>query len=248
LRLLLKDEAGLEYWKNKSRRILVAVKSCHRDLNDGCNQAVRDTWGKDLPPCCDLKFFVGNGDSKLLPDEVRIYCPDDFYHLPDKMRGILNWFLGRPEYDYIFLFDTDTYVIVNRWMRTRFWRHDYTGFFTPNHDIGRQYESMTDNRGQKISPFYAYASTHACGLSRKAARPIVQINPISSWYDDVWIGQVLGPLIGPYDFYNSDRITASTLYQGEKAIFHMNSSTLGKGRRSPVAWQYWMHQMPVECR
>ena len=247
MRLLLKDDRGKEYWKNKSRRILVAVKSCHRDISNGCNIAVRETWGKDLPKCCDLKFFVGNGDSKLLPDEVRIYCPDDFYHLPDKMRGILNWFLGRPEYDYIFLFDTDTYVIVNRWMRTRFWRHDYTGFFTPNHDIGRQYESMVDNRGQKISPFYAYASAHACGLSRKAARPIVQHDP-DHWADDLWLGQILGPMIGPYDFYNPDRITASGLYQGDKAIFHMNASTLAPGRRNPAEWMRWMSKMPKDCR
>ncbi len=40
-------------------KILIAVTSCATDVMKGNNQAIRDTWGKNLPTNVDLRFFVG---------------------------------------------------------------------------------------------------------------------------------------------------------------------------------------------
>ena len=42
-------------------RVLLGVTSCVRDAQNGNNQAIRDTWGKDLPADVDLRFFIGDG-------------------------------------------------------------------------------------------------------------------------------------------------------------------------------------------
>lgn len=40
-------------------KVLIACSSCWRDKNNGGNQAIRDTWAKDLPADWDLRFFIG---------------------------------------------------------------------------------------------------------------------------------------------------------------------------------------------
>ena len=98
-------------------RILVAVKSCNRDMANGCHQAIRDTWGKDFPPNVDVRFFVGEYDNaneaRLLTDEIRLHVVDDLVHLPIKVREMANWSLEQG-YDYTYLCDVDTFVIPKR--------------------------------------------------------------------------------------------------------------------------------------
>ena len=53
-------------------RLLIAIKSCERDMLNGCHTAIRETWGKDFPPNVDVRFFVGNGSASLKSDEVRL--------------------------------------------------------------------------------------------------------------------------------------------------------------------------------
>ena len=64
-------------------KVLIACSSCWRDVNNGGNQAIRDTWGKDLPPNWDLRFFVG-GQNTQAP------LTHDFVHSPDTMAGELH--------------------------------------------------------------------------------------------------------------------------------------------------------------
>ena len=43
-------------------RVLVAVNSCWKDIHDGSNDAILDTWAPYLPREWDLAFFVGDRD------------------------------------------------------------------------------------------------------------------------------------------------------------------------------------------
>lgn len=42
-------------------KILIAISSCRRDARNGYNQALRDTWVKDIPSDVEYKFFIGDG-------------------------------------------------------------------------------------------------------------------------------------------------------------------------------------------
>lgn len=42
-------------------KILFAISSCRRDARNGFNQALRDTWLKDVPADVTYKFFIGDG-------------------------------------------------------------------------------------------------------------------------------------------------------------------------------------------
>ncbi len=66
-------------------RILIAIASCRRDARNGFNQAVRDTWLKDITPDVDYKFFVGD-DTPTDDDETAIWASQR--GTSDKARGI----------------------------------------------------------------------------------------------------------------------------------------------------------------
>lgn len=55
--------------------ILVAVNSCWRDIRNGSNQAIRDTWAKTLPANWDLVFFVGDRNFTD-EEESRLFTPE----------------------------------------------------------------------------------------------------------------------------------------------------------------------------
>ena len=57
-------------------KILVAVKSCKRDIERGCHQVIRDTWGSKLPDNFTLRFFVGEKVVCTKPDEITVSAPD----------------------------------------------------------------------------------------------------------------------------------------------------------------------------
>ena len=56
-------------------KVLIAIASCRRDTHNGFNQAVRDTWLKDIAkfPEIDYKFFVGDGTISNDYDDAAIW-------------------------------------------------------------------------------------------------------------------------------------------------------------------------------
>ncbi len=71
-------------------RILIAIKSCHKDRIAGCHDEILSTWGvKALEEEMSLKFFLGGGDSHSA-FEVVSDCPDDYDSLPLKTQKILR--------------------------------------------------------------------------------------------------------------------------------------------------------------
>jgi len=122
-------------------RILIAIKSCHRDWEQ--EQICRETWlsvfehgrsvaggGGTAFHIADYLFFRGI-DGNLLqtpPDDV-VSLPvcDDYISLPFKTQAICRYTLEHT-YDYAFLADTDTYVDVLRLMQSGFERWPYSGW------------------------------------------------------------------------------------------------------------------------
>jgi hypothetical protein len=170
---------------------LVAIKSCNRDRRAGFHKAIRETWAKNF----EIRFFVGNGDySDFEKDEVYLDVPDDYMSLPYKTKAILEWFLDT-SYEHVFLADNDTYVLPSTFTLGHE-RADYAGkisLWPRGATVGQTFR-YNDGKGNTIDPCYPWASGgYGYFLSRKAAEAVVKTEP-SSWAEDLWVGQVLGPL------------------------------------------------------
>ena len=189
-------------------KLLIAIKSCHRDRDRGCHQAIRDTWGSKVVTDVTLGFFIGRDENSgqaswRLGDETQVDAPDDYENLPLKTREILRQSIGW-NYDFTFLCDNDTFVNPERLLQTGFEKFDYSGRFGVLPPVGTQFD-YTDGRGIEYPGCHPWASGGVgYFLSKKAAEHIVQFEP-NIWAEDMWVGQVLGPEI------QAGRINAANL-------------------------------------
>jgi hypothetical protein len=174
-------------------RLLIAIKSCERDMLNCCHTAIRETWGKDFPPNVDVRFFVGNGSASLKSDEVRLAVGDDLTALPSKAREMAGWTVENG-YDPAFFCDVDTFVKPERLLSCGFEGYDYFGYFGNGFPPGVQIPTFGDHRLGDIA-VWAYASGGAgYFLSRRAAEVISKMVP-AHYAEDVSVGHALGPLI-----------------------------------------------------
>jgi hypothetical protein len=181
-------------------KLLIAISSCDAFEANGCNQAMRDTWLKDVPKHfkLDYKFFVGHGKNgsdleregyaphqECLPhDMVQVDCLDDYGHLTYKTQASLRWAYEN-DYEFVFRCFPDTFVRLDRLMECGFKGHDYHGDF----------------RGEVTE---AYALNYASGgagywLSKNAYRHLLDAPILGVWRDelmvyveDMWTGNILG--------------------------------------------------------
>lgn len=176
----------------KAPKVLIAIPACHayeygeyKDKRIGHVDAVsyervrgvRETWAKYLPAFeryVSLKFFYGSPSSEprqLFNDEVFLGVPDGYSSLPQKVKAIYQWALGKG-YDYVFKCDDDTFLYLDRLMASGFEGHDYLGYCYPSH-------------GNYISGGTGY------WLSRKAMEILALSDP-EGWAEDKWVGLTLG--------------------------------------------------------
>jgi hypothetical protein len=176
--------------------LLVAVKSCLRDLDRGCHDVIRATWGQNLRS--SLRFFVGaepNSRSShiLKSDEIQVEAADDYHSLPFKTRAICQWAYPK-NITHLFICDTDTFVNVNKLMSCGYERYDYVGKIS--RPIGETFPYEAVNRSgvpQSISECHPWASGgFGYFLSREALGLVADKFP-NTWAEDLWVGQVLGP-------------------------------------------------------
>lgn len=213
-------------------KTLIAVKSCLEDRSNGCHDTIRETWGKNVS---DLYFFVGgDGFSFRHSDEIDLQCLDDYDHLPDKTRRILQWAFGR-DYDYVFLCDVDTFLIPYKlFVGTDFKNYDYSGRFGSSPAIGSVFQ-FRDGRGIRHQNCHPWASGgFGYFLSRKAAQVVLKTES-TMWAEDMVVGNTLGPkiIVG--------EITAANLQNFENvASWHYPAHRLGWSRQR---MQIWMHDM-----
>jgi Galactosyltransferase len=215
-------------------RLLLAVKSCQRDQQSFCHQAIRDTWGKNLPDGVDLRFFMGGTSMPLMEaDEVYFPVDDGYWELTPKTKGICKYTVDC-HYDYVYLCDTDTYLVVPHLLESAFQKYDFSGghlcYGEHGAELGKAYPRWVSPRGGVADPFYAYMSGGVgFFLSKKAAEAVAT----TSYYhhsEDVWVGQVLGPMIA------SGEIKAGVLKDFEGyAAWHLNCGYYGGGHTNRLS-------------
>jgi hypothetical protein len=186
-------------------KLLIAVKSCLRDVENGYNETIRDTWGKDIKGA-DLKFFIGDGwdpynpvspeygnswSMRLEDDEILMHVRDDYDGLPYKTKWIAYW--SEVRYDHVFLCDTDSYIIPSRLIYCGFQNYDLAGRFGCMPKLGSTFD-YKDQRGSYPNSHPWPSGGVGYFLSKKAAE-IVADAEIKVWAEDMHVGQVLGPHI-----------------------------------------------------
>lgn len=164
-------------------KTLIAVTSCHRfayaDKEDQAPRYTRErlttcrsTWLRD----CEYRVFFGaSGHREPLSDEVFLSCPDDYKSLPAKTREICRWALQR-DYDFLYRTDDDTFVYVDRLLRSGFEKHDYSGYCLP-------YPQHLEK--------YRYHGAPGFWLSRRAMQVVAESDYLTEYADDLWIGSEL---------------------------------------------------------
>lgn len=172
--------------------MLIAIKSCKRDQHNGYNDNCRATWIKDIRGA-NYCFVLGNGATRLHPDELILNCGDSYAELPLKTHALCKWFIGQ-EYDYLFACDTDTFVVADNLLDSPFHGCDYYGYF--NGELGKPKDVYYC--------LYAWASGGSgYFLSKRAAQIVSEVNPHSYSMcpetripsEDLMLGQILGPYI-----------------------------------------------------
>lgn len=225
-------------------RLLIAVKSCHRDANRGDHKSIENTWWSDAWHApADCKFFLGESPFRQYfswSDEVYLDCKDGYDSLPDKTRNILKWSIAK-DYDYTFLCDTDTYLIPRLLLTCGFEKYDIAGRFGQTPALGTTFIYKNDGRGNRIDNCHPWPSGGVgYFLSKKAAQVVVNTEPMS-WAEDLYVGQVLGPKI------QSGEIIGKDLEDFEGRIsWHFPRRDYDNKSYDPVLG--WMEKMYKEYR
>jgi len=219
--------------------LLVAIKSCLVDLDRGCHDVIRSTWGAALRGRALLRFFVGaetDGRTSRVykSDEVVVDAPNDYHSLPFKTRAICQWALGKNTTN-LFLADNDTYVHVPKLLNPEYLRYDYVGKIS--RPLGETFSYDAVNRSgviEHIDNCYPWASGgFGYFLSRDAANTIADEFP-QGWAEDLWVGQVLGPEIAKGDLSALD-VPANTY------SLHYPSHLFKKGYDPADKWMETIH-------
>lgn len=156
--------------------MLIGIKSCVKDRERGCHDAIRNSWAKYLVGA-DLRFFVGG--PSLADDEVSLDVPDDYASLPHKVKAMSQWAL-RYGYSRVFFCDNDTFVHPVRLMTLLQDCGDYYGRF---YWYSREPWATS-------GPFrFAFGGT-GYSLSRRAMN-LVAGAEVDRSNEDEWIGYIL---------------------------------------------------------
>lgn len=229
-------------------KVLLAIKSCARDAENGFNDAIRDTWLRGLTGA-NYVFVLGRGARHTKPDELILPCPDDYYGLPYKTKSLLQWSVGQ-DFDYTFLCDTDTYVHTPRLLHSGFANSDYVGWFNGPVGINRAVYGRC----------YAWASGGSgYWLSKQAAKLVADADPMGPGKfqlpqcicpelkipcEDLWVGQVLGPEI---EAQHLSAFHDTRYYRGFNLDYKVDISahycSAGHNRSFDPEWMYKHHEV-----
>jgi hypothetical protein len=226
--------------------LLIAVKSCQHDMERNDHQVIRNTWGSALAGA-DLQFFIGlqDGEIEEVPnleaDESRVMAPDDYDSLTLKTIEIVRW-ARKLKYDYVFLADTDTYLIPWRLMTSGFENLDFGGLTTK--EFGKIFRYSGRTRGGKdftISNCYPWCSGgYGYFLSKKAMDLILAAptptDPVMIWCEDMFVGQILGPEI------EKKNIKAAGIENFRNMSWHFPQGEYNSGYDPKFGWMEKVHK------
>ena len=119
------------------------------DKDWGYHDLFGGTWGKEARALgIDVKFFMGKSFNPYQSDEMHLNCPDDYDGLPFKTREICKWVSGKMV-DFVFLCDTDTYLIPRLMLQTGFEKYDYAGKIDGDPKVRFKYDAVS--RGKSLT-------------------------------------------------------------------------------------------------
>lgn len=161
--------------KVKYPDVLIAVLSCEAYADRQDKQL--ETW---IPTARELGFDV------QIFDGFRLSVPDDYAHLPHKVKALCKWALHRG-YKHILKLDDDSYV----WMkRFKIVRADYAGMTMGPNDTGSPRLKTPDFPKGTCPAFYARGGAYWLG---EKSMKIIAKSEITDWAEDRWVGNCLAP-------------------------------------------------------
>ena len=226
-------------------RKLVAIMTCHHKAASA--HAQRQTWARDIVGrgYADVKFFFGQGEHRdALPDEVRLFCPDDYRGIPLKVQAICKYAVEHC-YDYVSKCDDDVYVVPERFKTLPIEPADYVGRFrTP---YGTVYPAH-------------FASGFFYTLSNRAADIVAHTPWNGDWMDERFVATALarhgifgyhdtvnymvtGPHLPPHQILNTDAFRKGTVFC-EYAPREMHAMHLAMRHLTPVPHDFQLKHQP----
>jgi hypothetical protein len=148
--------------------------SCQRDLDNGANRAIEETWGRVSP--IPYRFLLGGHDDSRKNATVYVPGPDGYDEQIPRMKAGYRWALENG-FTHIFRCDTDTLVVPDRLARSHFEWSSYVG------------NSSEFTVADKYDCTFAHGG---CGfwVDAGAAQILVDAEPFGL-FNDQWAGKVL---------------------------------------------------------
>ena len=213
-------------------------------MKQGRHDAIRGTWGQAAKALgIEVRYFVGASNAVLggqpgrapftasqRSDEVILDCHDDYDHLPQKTKAICLWAAGKM-LDHIFLADTDTFLVPRKLLTCGYEPYDYVGKIDRDPAVPFDYTPVDRHGEATPGKYYPWASGgYGYFLSKKAFFEVASNYP-DTWAEDLWVAQVLGPLIAkgemtalstPRNVYSWHHPEHGEIYNIEKLADWMN--------------------------
>jgi len=191
-------------------------------MQAGKHDKIRASWALQFRNKAHLKFFIGRETFELggvsrsvsttadnsyvgKADEVIVEAPDSAMGDVKKVRRICG-FISSKVISHVLIVDVNSVVNVNAALSTPYESFDYLGTFDNWGDIGPRAFMKPNGETETIERCFDFAKgEHGVFLSRRAALEVAD-TPLrlgsfisgSNW--DLWIGQVIGPLVGEEHF------------------------------------------------
>lgn len=197
-------------------QLLVAVKSSAAELEGGVHDAIRaSSWYQAMRGRALVKFFIGQQTDGMAgrvvigsrisynfkSDELALDVADHPAGSVLKTRAITQFVVSK-NIDHVLMVDTKTTVLPDKVWASHYAVADYSGIF----DGGWGQVGPREVSGKVIERCYSWAAG-GYFLSRRAAYEVADAAARISQYivgtnDDIWVGQILGPLCARGDLFS----------------------------------------------
>lgn len=198
--------------------LLVAVKSSAAEMEAGVHDVIRATqWYQATRGKATIKFFIGQqtdgmegrvivGSRKSYnykSDELSLDVADYAAGAVFKTRAIAQYAVSK-NIDHVLMVNTQSDVLPEKVWASHYKVADYSGIF----DGGWGQVGPREIGGHVMERCYSWASGRAgYFLSRRAAFEIADASVRVEQYilgsqDDLWVGQILGPICASGDLFS----------------------------------------------
>jgi hypothetical protein len=192
-------------------KILIAIPSCRRNMHNGFNQAVRDTWLKDIEkyPDVEYRFFIGDGtpvpadvDAAIRASEIKGFSDTnrgiDYSLKTTECESVAAEPIGELKSDEVLIPVPDDYrYLAVKVQETFRWAHEHGFDFVYKCDTDT-YAVLDRLLASDFRDHDLYGGTcgdNICGgggywISRKAIELLLD-KKVNSWAEDCWLSGCL---------------------------------------------------------